>query len=309
MRVAAAVLLGASILFATASSFAQDKAAAKDAYNRGLEAHKRGDHQKAAEEFARADALAPSAVALQAAIDAAIDADDPVLGSELIERSHREPPTPALAASLEAARSKFKGRAGRVKVTCPSACTATIDGAPLDPKNPKWVKAGPHVVVVQLDGDTQTKNVEVAPDRIAEVVATAKAPPASEPAPFVPAEPVKHPVVETPSSSSGGLPPVVFFVGLAATGILGGAATYFAIDTKGKHDDFVKAGCERANENPCAALKNDGESAQTTTNVLIAATAVTGVATAVVGIAFTNWKGPQAAPAPGGAMLSWRTTF
>ena len=47
---------------------ASEKARAKEAYDRGVAAHERGDHQRAAEEFARADAIAPSPVALQAAL-------------------------------------------------------------------------------------------------------------------------------------------------------------------------------------------------------------------------------------------------
>src|SRR5687767_10529928 len=113
------LLLTSAVLLATTGAFAQApsadaRARAKEAYDRGVEAHNKGDMHKAAQEFARADALAPSGVALQAALDAAIEADDPALGGELLERSTREKPSGQLAASVSQAKTKFAGRAGRV---------------------------------------------------------------------------------------------------------------------------------------------------------------------------------------------------
>jgi hypothetical protein len=171
------------VAFAQAPS-ADARARAKEAYDRGVDAHNKGDMQRAAHEFAKADALAPSAVALQAALDAAIEADDPALGGELLERSTREKPSGQLAASVGQAKTKFAGRAGRVRVSCPSGstCLETIDGAPMETTKPAWSRTGQHTVVVQVDGDPQTKLVRVEADQIVEVVGakadgTAPAPP------------------------------------------------------------------------------------------------------------------------------------
>lgn len=182
------VILACS-LSTTFVAFAGDaeKLAAKEAYNRGLEAHKRGELKKAAEEFARADSLAPSAVALQAALDAAIDADDAVLGAELLERSKREPAPPSLASSITAAHLKFQGRAGRLRVHCPSGstCLAKLDDRPVEVDTIAWATTGQHTVIVQVDGgDAQTKLVEVSAEQVIEVTPSTKpsTPPTATPA-------------------------------------------------------------------------------------------------------------------------------
>ncbi len=107
------------LVLGTTDAYAQaapDVAHAKEAYARGVAAHERGDLALAAREFAAADAFAPSSVALQAALEAAVDADDPVIGGELIERSKRvaSPVPPKLAQSVDAAKKQLGGRAGRV---------------------------------------------------------------------------------------------------------------------------------------------------------------------------------------------------
>src|SRR4029079_5886075 len=112
-----------------------------EAYDRGTAAHRRGDFAAAATEFALADEIAPSSVALQAALDAAIKADDAALGSDLLERSQRAPVAGALAARVKAASAAFAHRAGRLRAVCAEApqCLATVDGKPLTIGKPAWV--------------------------------------------------------------------------------------------------------------------------------------------------------------------------
>ncbi|MBX3191278.1 MAG: hypothetical protein KF819_30050 [Labilithrix sp.] len=310
-----------AILLAPAIAGAQtEKARAKEAYDRGVVAHKRGDFAAAAKAFAEADAIAPSDVALQAGLDAAVDADDPVIGSELIERSARGPISGTLKPSVEAAKQKLGGRAGRVRVECPASshCTATIDGATLDTKKPAWSRVGPHTVVVSVDGEPQSRSVDVKPDQIAVVVGTPKS---AEPAtvtphaPAAPAAPAEQapageaPIAPRPARDK--LPPIVFFAGIGATVVAGAAATFFMLKTKSKHDEFVALGCESAGLAGCGVLKNDGESSQTVANVAIGATALFAVATVVIGAVFTDWEGKptragwagaHVGPLPGGGL-------
>lgn len=299
----ACLLLASALLLATTGAWAQApsadaRARAKEAYDRGVDAHNKGDMHKAAQEFARADSLAPSAVALQAALDASIEADDPALGSELLERSSREKPSGQLAASVNQAKTKFAGRAGRVRISCPAdaTCLATIDGAPMETTKPAWARTGQHTVVVQVDRDSQTKLVRVEADQIVEVAGTKTANPTTvnEPPGPVP-EPKKK-------RFEDGLPPVFFYGGVGLTVLLAGATTYFAISTASKHDEFKNLGCANANITGCDDLKDEGEGSQTSTNAGIVLTGVAAVATIVVGIAFTNWKSPTfgLAPLPGG---------
>ena len=299
---------------ASASAQPGDKARAKEAYDRGLAAHKRGDLQRAAEEFARADSFAPSPVALQAALDAAIEADDAPLGAELLERSRREPAPPALAASVTAAHLKFNGRTGKVRVACPqgSTCAAKLDDRPIDVDKVVWARTGPHTIVAQVDGKSHTKQVEVTPDQLVEIAPAANGGSAAGRSASAETMPLTGDADESPRKRGrfrDGLPPIFFFGGVGLTVVLAGAATYFAIDTSNQHDEFEKAGCTRANFAPCAGLRSDGESSQSAANVMLALTGVAAVGTAIVGIAFTNWKGPLVAAYPGGGGATWRVAF
>lgn len=249
---------------------------ARDAYNRGASAHERGDHAAAAREFAQADAIAPDPVTLQVALDAAVLADDPVLGGELVARAARRSGNAQLAESLRAARARFVGRTGRVRVTCPgaSACAATLDGQNVDPGRPTIVRVGRHVVAAQRDGRAEERVVEVKPDEVAEVAFAAPAPPAGT-------RPASSPI-EPPEGAS--LAPVMFFVGVAATAIAGGVAIVLAVDTAGRHEDFIMAGCAGSAHGDCSALADDGLAAQHRTNALLGVTAALGAATIAMGI-------------------------
>jgi hypothetical protein len=319
-------LLVAAAMTLSASALAEppDRAQAKAAYDRGLQAHKRGDHRKAAEEFARADALAPSAIALQAALDAAIEADDPVLGAELIERSKREPAPPKLAASITAAHMKFKGRAGRVQVVCPagSTCTTKIDDQPVEKDKIAWARTGQRTVTVQVDGEPQTSVIDVNSEQVA-VVNVSKSAPSAPPATassdsVAPISPAPAPVPAPTSADSerprshtfgDGLPPIFFYSGVGLTVVLAGVTTYFAIDAANAHSSFESTGCTRANYAQCEGIKSDGEGSQTGANVALVLTGISAVATAVVGVRFTNWRGPLISARPGGGDLTWGATF
>ncbi|HEY8088677.1 MAG TPA: hypothetical protein VIF09_12550, partial [Polyangiaceae bacterium] len=112
-------------------------AQAHEAYERGTVAYRKKDYATAAREYSTADALAPNPVALQAAIDATVLADDPVLGMQLLDRARGAPRTNALIATMLAAEQKFARRTGRIRIVCAAApCLATIDGAAIDPAHP-----------------------------------------------------------------------------------------------------------------------------------------------------------------------------
>ncbi|MBX3202385.1 MAG: hypothetical protein KF894_29935 [Labilithrix sp.] len=312
----------------TASAEPEGRQDAKEAYDRGLEAHKRGALHDAAEEFARADALAPSAVALQAALDAAIEADDAGLGAELLERSKRAPAPPALASSITAAHLKFRGRAGRVRVLCPegSTCSARIDDKRIDVDRVVWTAIGKRTLRVDLDGNTQAKTVDVSVDQIVDATPSRGAPPSI--VMLSPGELVERPRDERaadfgagddadgvavdakgPARAGRGLPPVVFFGGAALTVALAGVTTWFALDASSTHGAFERAGCASANFDACEGLKEDGEARQQGTNVALALTAVSGIATALIGVMLTDWGGPTITAHPTGGAASWRLTF
>lgn len=306
--VALALLFGALSLSSSASAAEPDsKERARAAYDRGLEAHKQGDMHKAAEEFALADSLAPSPVALKAALEAAIEADDPVIGAELLERTKREPMPASLGPRIKEAHKRFRGRAGRIRVGCPtgSSCVAKVDGTSVEIDKVAWMPTGQRNVVVTVDGQMQMKAVEVTSDQVAEYTpekAAAIEKPKAEPS-------ANAETKSTPGFRFKSLPPIYFYVGAGVTLVLAGVTTYFGFDTTSKHGQFVDVGCERAWKSACPGLKSDGESAQSRTNVTLALTLVSAAATTVLGTLFTDWQAPIVGVLPGGGVVGYSATF
>ena len=299
------------LLFISAPALAQSaRERAREAYDRGTAAHKRGDFVQAAADYALADEIAPSPVALRAAIDEAVRADDAALGMELCARAKRGAVEGDLAKSVAAARTKFQARAGIVRVRCPSACMATLDGKPLAVDKDSWATLGQHTVVLQVGDDAQQRLIEVKVEAPTEVSPSPRpapapatpppeAPPATAPqpppesAPRPAKEPVPYvaPAPEPTPAARSGVSPVWFLVGAGATLALGAGTAASALDTSSKHDDFVKAGCDVHGSAACDAAAKSGQDAQTRTNVLLVAAAALGVATVILGAAFTRWGG------------------
>jgi hypothetical protein len=332
------VVLGESGALADGAS---DKVRAREAYDRGTAAHERGDFAAAAIEYARADEIAPSPVALQAALDEAIKADEPGLGAELLERTKRGPTTPALEGSMRSARAVFAHRAGQLRVVCTESvtCLATVDGRAVPVGKATWQRAGQHTIIFQVGDQNRQRLIDLKGDDTMDV-----APPSAEkptgavvPSPVNPADPAAHvppsssttpstgspssgssssaPSTSTPSTttSSSGVSPVVFWVGAGATAVLGGITVFSAIDTDTIHHQFIQNGCDKTAFAGCNDKSSQGANAQTRTNVLLGATAAFGVATAVIGIFFVH-HGEQtsrvsAAITPAGASAVWTTRF
>jgi hypothetical protein len=307
-----ALTLTLALAFATRAGAqtpsATDQARARDAFERGSAAYRVGDFARAATEYARADALDPNAAALRAALDAATLADDPVLGTELIERATRAPVDADSRKTLDAARARFEHRTGHVVFRCAPnvACLATIDGAAIDTSRPKIVTVGAHAIVIQSEAGLQPLIMKVAADQTI-VVSAAQPPP---PAPITP-PPAPAPVTMPPASAHAGLHPAFFFAALGTTVVAGGISVWSAFDTRHRHTEFVNAGCNRAPSSSCDALASDGDAAQTRTNVLLAVTGALAVTTATLGV-FVRWHGAHGesiAITPNGAGASLRVGF
>lgn len=324
MRTSAALVVVTALLSCSVA-LAQtqpDKERAREAYDRGVKAHQRGDFATAAAEFAKADEIAPSPVALQAAIDAAIEADDPVIGAELLERSKRAPAEGALGASIARAKERLGGRAGQITIRC-DKCMGAIDGKAVDATKPQWVRVGQHTVLMQIGSDAQQKIVDVPAGATVEVSPQPKAapsPPTPVPTP-TPAQPETKPepkpfpapdTGEKKGAASGGLPPWAFWIGVGATAVLGGASIAAGVYTKSEHDKFVSQGCDRAAYAGCTQISRNGDNAQLVTNLLLVGTGLAAVATVVLGVGFVNWEktgGPRAFIGPGVAGAGWAQAF
>jgi hypothetical protein len=147
---------------------------ARAAYDRGIRANALGDHAGAAKAFAEADALAPKTASLEAALESAMKADDALLGAELVDRADDRAPDAGLRKTLEAARRRFAGRTGKIRIDCrgETRCLASVDGAAADARKAIYVAAGPHAVVVQRGEERSERLIEVRADAIVVVAAT-----------------------------------------------------------------------------------------------------------------------------------------
>lgn len=266
---------------------------AKEAYDRGLDAHKHGEMARAAKEFAAADALSPSPQALQAALDAAIDADDVALGAELLERAKREPATPGLAASITAATMKFNARAGRLKIVCPAqaTCSAKVDDSPVGVGRVIWVPVGQRTVSVSVDGRSSVnKVVEIGAETPLEMTAAKEL--TAKPGTYgadASDDPTKPPPSRT--TQREGLSPVVFYASAGVTAALAGFTTFLMLRTSSVHGDFDDKGCTRVQTKECMDLADSGKSSQSAANIALVFTGVAALATVAIGVGFTNWHG------------------
>ncbi|MFO0638053.1 MAG: hypothetical protein U0183_02490 [Polyangiaceae bacterium] len=319
----------AATAFLVSTSWADvDRDGARRAYDRGVKAYAKHDAATAAREFALADELAPSPVALRAALDAAIEADDPVLGSELVERAGRAPSPPELSASVEKAKRAFSKRVGRVVLHCGEgrACDGTVDGAPLVPGKPRIVRVGDHQVRLRSGATEESSRVTVAGDELVEVhlsaaaglppvapkpaepatpapaspPAPAPAPPPAPPSASVPAPATKTVSAPAPSNAEPSrkpLPRGVVAIGGGLTVVAGAVAIASAVDVSGKHGDFVSLGCATVVSNDCTTLASSGKSAETRTNIMLGVTGGLAVVTAVVAFTLVDWGGPESGKA------------
>lgn len=281
-----------------------DEAATKrahEAYQQGVKLHGRGDYLGATQAFARADEASPSPVALRAALDESLFADDPVLALSLVDRAAREP---SLAERAKAVRARFVAQVGRVVVHCPSdvGCMVTRDGAAASAERAEWVRAGRHTLVAQLGDQAETRVVDVPAGETIEVTFKSKPPAAvpivSAPAPASAPSSAAPPKAETrppttdeprPHERARGLSPVFFYVGAGLTAVLGGVTVLSGLDTQSVRKDFEAAGCPSAPGPSCGDLATQGKNARTRTNVLAIGTGLVGGATAVLGLFFVRW--------------------
>jgi hypothetical protein len=306
----------ATALLTSLASAQDDRDRARKAYDRGLVAHKQGKFSVAATEFALADTLAPSPVALRAALDAALSADDPVLGIELLARTKRATSPPDLAASADKARAAFASRTGRVVLTCNEAapCEGSVDGTALAVGKERIVKVGDHTVRLRVSGADESRVVKVAPDDLVELrpsaalgVPSSLPPTALPPSPVVPAvvpsspfpataptpPPASTPRESRPQEGRNPLPPLAVVVGAGLTAVVGGVAVWSALDTKSTHDTFASGLCSSTGSAACDGLASSGRSAQARTNVLLGVTGGLAAATLVVALVLVDWTGPQ----------------
>lgn len=251
-----------------------EAAAAAEEYDRGLAAHQRGDLRAAAAHFARADAMAPDPVALEAALRAAVAADDPVLAMRLVDRAdRRRPHSAAIAAAATELIERHGARVSRITIAC-TGCTATVDGEEVSAGASLVVAPGRHAVVIRV-------GTRVEPQRLVDVAAGSTRVESPRDAPRTASFPPPPPGPPPPEAPEAGLSPVVFWIGAAATAVLGGLTIASGVDVLDRAAAFEAE--------PTASKAAEGQAAETRSYVLGAATGIVGAATITVGLFVVDW--------------------
>jgi hypothetical protein len=286
-RPASLALAGAALLLSAAAA-ADETANARALYDQGSAAYNAGDFARAAALLADADAAQPNPLVLGLAIGASLEADDAVLGEDLALRADARGATGKLADLVVKAHGKFQAKVGRVRIVCREghACVAHLGS--MHWGGGELHAVAPGILDMVFDGSPAHVRIMVNAGKVADLLqpVPARALPPPE-ATTEPAPPPEEPKTEPPPSG-GGLSPAVFWTGFAITAGLGIATGIAGGITASDHSTFEMT--------PSQANANAGTSAQTATNGLLVATAVSAAITLTIGVFFTHWHDPKPKP-------------
>ena len=306
----------AVMLVASVASAQVDRDKARAAYEEGTRAYKRGDFSAAVVKYAEADAIAPSPVALQAALDAAVKADDAVLGAELLERARTRDVSGALATSVRSANEKLGHRAAKLTASCPSACTVTLDGAAFETGRARWVKSGSHAVVFSIDGRTDNQTIDLQPDSektiapAAPTTTTTTPPPPPPPITVVEPQPqprlFDEPYVPIVKRHHRGVSPALFWVSLVVTGAFTVTSVSTLVVTQVTHDQFVQKACATTASADCRSLASTGNATQAVGDTFLGLSIAAALWTVLAGAVIVRWHGPSVGGSAEGGTPPWR---
>lgn len=280
---------------------AMERARARDAYDRATRAYDKGDYVTATREYAEADRIAPTNASLEAALEAAIKADDPEQGQELVERAATRTLDRSTTATVASARARFADRTARLVTDCAGAttCVLSVDGVAKDPTRALFVKHGPHTMVLQRGDERIERLVDVRGAQMTFPVKSAEPNSAPPPPDAVDARDRMNAQVPAPKPAAkdeSGLAPGFFYAAAGLTTLAGGLTIASALDTASQHDRFKSTGCVSGGgpvPSSCSGIESSGKDAQLRTNVGIGVTAALAVSTAALGIFFVRWHGPE----------------
>lgn len=288
---------------------AQIKKAAR-AFDKAKEAYEVEDYATAATEFEAADGHAPSAVALQWAIDSHDQAGHLARAATLAALAkQRHPDAPELNDVADGVIEKAKEELFQLDVTCDEPCELLIDNKIVHGRAASsrtlFLEPGMYQLTASFSNNRMSEPQDVGADAGSENSVNFSPPEAKSEVgdedlsgmddPFAMEDPVEEePGVDMgPKEESSGWHPAVFWVGAGLT-VAGGAATILSgIDTQNNPGRSVvkdacdkrKVGFDQAN---CDKLYADGVSRQNRTNVLLGVTGGLAVFT-IVAAALTDW--------------------
>lgn len=284
---------------------------AAEEFDSGRRAFKIKDFENSAAHFENADRDAPSPEALQSAIRARKEAGQTSRAATLAALAlSRYPNDKSIGDYARQILSESDRVLYRVAVSCTPECGLVVDNKVMPfPETASaviYLDAGTHVVAATW-ANNRHRNADItavagsstklsfAPPIEKGPAATDAAPSPSPADPAVPAAEADQGPQEKPKS---GLPPVVFLVGASLTAVLGGVTIWSGIDTiNNPGKDTVSKECAGISPISDCQTYKDGLDHERRTNILIAATSVVGVTTAVIGLVFTRWGGDEPAKA------------
>jgi hypothetical protein len=277
---------------------------AAEEFDAGRRAFKVKDFENAAVHFENADRDAPSPEALQSAMRARKEAGQvaraATLGAWGVARHPNDKTFNDYAKPVLADADKTLHK---VSIQCQPDCTVVVDNKvmpfPESASATVYLDPGAHAIVATWSNNRH---------RNADVAAVAGG---NSKLVFNAASPDKNASPDTPSGShdpnasgtepqvdrgaeddkKGGLPPMVFYIGLATTAVLGGVTTWSGIDTLNNPGQENIDTCRASPPCDWQKMNDEGLAHQTRTNVLLGVTGVVAVTTGVIALFFTNWGG------------------
>jgi hypothetical protein len=260
--------------------------------------------ESAAAHFENADRDAPSPEALQSAIRARKEAGHTARASTLAALAlSRYPNDKTFGDYARQVLSESERLLYRVAITCSPDCTVIVDSKvmpfPESANAVVYLDPGAHALIAGWSNNRH-KSTEVTAIAGGGNKLSFVAPPLEKPAPVADSaasprdgDPAAPPnLIRRRMPKKSGWSPVVFFVGVGATAIVGGVTIWSGIDTMNNPGTArVQSECATVPRIEDCKTYQTGLDHERRTNILIGATSVVGVTTAVIGLFLTNWAG------------------
>jgi hypothetical protein len=270
---------------------------AAEEFDAGRRAFKVKDFENAAVHFENADRDAPSPEALQSAMRARKEAGQPARAATLgAWGGSRYPNDKSFNDYAKQVLADADKTLHRVAISCQPDCSVIVDNKvmpfPESASVTVYLEPGPHAIVAGWPNNRhRNADVNAVPAGTSKLVFNAADKPTDTPSgQHDPASGTAEPQADhgpEPDKKSG-LPPTVFWVGLAATGVLTGVTIWSGVDALNNPGTDAVKNCNPA-QTDCQALLDQGIAHEKRTNVLIGVTTVVGVTTGIIALFFTNW--------------------
>ena len=286
---------------------------------RGYQAYLKKDFESAAIHYENAFFSVPNPAELRNAIRARRDAKQYARAATLASLAHRKFPDDApTKKAADEAIAEAKRFVQEITIACALECGVVADGKVVTIERAKEVRffldAGHHELVM---GWTEDRTKTIPFDAKAGATETIKVdappvpPPKASTTPTASAPPTATVTPTSTSTSSATAPPpspkplgpAVFYTGLGLTVVAAGVTVLSGLDAQNNPGaDAVRRNCVGLGES-CPDYQK-GRSAQLRTNILIGVSGGLGLATAVIGLFFTQWGAPKSGePARGGVRV------